>query len=65
MEDHKHHVCFVLEKLWEVGLYAKLKKWEFHQSKVKFLDYVIFSNGICMDVHKVQTIVDWATPASI
>jgi len=42
MEDHKHHVCLVLEKLWEVGLYTKLEKCEFHQSKVKFLDYVIF-----------------------
>jgi hypothetical protein len=24
--DHEHHVCLVLEKLWEVKLYAKLEK---------------------------------------
>ncbi len=29
MEDHEHHVCIVLEKIQEVGLYAKLKKCEF------------------------------------
>jgi len=36
MEDHKRHVCLGLEKLWEVGLYAKLEKCEFHQSKWNF-----------------------------
>ncbi len=30
MADHEHHVCFVLEKLWEVELYAKLEKCEFY-----------------------------------
>jgi hypothetical protein len=42
MDDHERHVCLVLEKLWEVRFYAKLEKREFHQSKVNFLDYIIF-----------------------
>jgi hypothetical protein len=58
MEDYKHHVRIILEKLHEVELYAKLKKCDFHQFEVKFLCYVIFGNGIHMDLHKVQTIVD-------
>jgi hypothetical protein len=45
-------------KFQEVGLYAKLEKCEFHQSKVEFLGYVIFGDGIRMDPHKVQTIID-------
>jgi len=61
MEDHEHHVCLVLEKLREVGLYTKLEKFEFHQFEVEFLGCVISKNGICMDPRKVQTIVDWAT----
>jgi len=32
---------------------------------VEFLGYIIFGDGIRMDPHKVQTIVDWATLASI
>ncbi len=40
-------------------------KCEFHQFEVEFLGYVIFGDGIHMDFHKVQTIVDWATPTSI
>jgi len=65
MEDHEchvcRHVCLILEKLLEVGLYAKLENCEFHQSKVEFLGYVIFRDDIRMDLHKVQTIVDWST----
>jgi hypothetical protein len=57
MEDHERHVCLVLKKLQEVGLYAKLEKCEFHQFEVEFLDYIISRYGICMDPHKVQTII--------
>ncbi len=52
MEDHECHVCLVLEKLWEVRLYTKLEKCELCQSKVEFLGYVIFGDGIHMDLCK-------------
>jgi hypothetical protein len=58
MEDHEHHVCLGLEKFQEVGFYAKLEKCEFHQFEVKFLGYIIHTNGICMDPCKFQAIVD-------
>jgi hypothetical protein len=59
--NHERHVCTILEKLQEVGFYAKLEKCEFRQTEVEFLGYIISGNGIHMDLHKVQTIVDWAT----
>jgi hypothetical protein len=65
MEDHEHHVHLVLEKLWEVGLCAKLEKCEFHQFEVELLGYVIFKYEIRMDPPKFQTIIDWATPTFI
>jgi hypothetical protein len=58
MVDHECHVRLVLEKFRKVGICAKLEKCGFHQSEVEFLGYIIFKNGICMDLHKVQTIVD-------
>jgi hypothetical protein len=58
MENHDRHVHMVLAKLWKVGLYTKLDKCEFHQFEVEFLGYVIFGDGIRMDLHQVQTIVD-------
>jgi len=42
--DHERHVRLVLEKLREIGLYAKLKKCGFHQFKVQFLGYIIFQS---------------------
>jgi hypothetical protein len=65
MVDHECHVCLVLEKLRKIGFYVKLGKCEFHQLKVEFLGYIIFGNDICMDPHKVQTIMDWATPTFV
>jgi hypothetical protein len=65
MVNHEHHVPLILEKLREVRIYAKLEKCGFHQSEVEFLGYIISRDGICMDLHKVQTIMDWATPTSI
>jgi hypothetical protein len=53
MEDHECHVPLVLEKFQEVGLYAKLKKCEFLQFKVEFLNNVISRNGIPMDLRKI------------
>jgi hypothetical protein len=32
---------------------------------MEFLGYIIFGDGIHMDPHKAQTIIDWATSTSI
>jgi len=40
LEEHEH-VQLVLDKFKEIGFYAK---WNF---------YIIFGDGICMDLHKV------------
>jgi hypothetical protein len=59
MEDHERHVCLVLEKLQKIGLYAKLEKCEFHQSKMEFLGYIISRDDIRMDP------VDWVALAFV
>jgi hypothetical protein len=53
-EHHEKHVQLVLNKLWDMSLYAKLEKCEFHQLQVEFLGYVISNNGISMDPKKVK-----------
>ncbi len=57
MEDHECHVCLVLERLREVGFYAKWEKCEFHQSEVEFLSYIT-EDDICINLCKIQTIID-------
>jgi hypothetical protein len=65
LEEHEWHVRLVLDKLREVGLYAKLEKCEFHQTKVEFLSCINLKDGVHMDSCKVQTIMNWVTPNSI
>ncbi len=65
MVDHEHHVHLALEKFKKLVFYAKLEKCGFHQLEVEFLGYIIFGDDSLIDPHKVQTIVDWATPISV
>jgi len=58
LEKHEQHVQLMLDKLKEIKLYAKLEKCEFHQTKMEFLGYISFGDGVSMDFYKVQTIVD-------
>ncbi|GKA57455.1 hypothetical protein Tco_0756643 [Tanacetum coccineum] len=43
-------------------LYAKFLKCEFWLSKVQFLGHVIDSEGIHVDLAKIESIKDWASP---
>lgn len=64
-KEHETHVEKVLELLRFHKLYAKASKCEFHQSKVEFLGYMVGSDGISMDVKKVQTVLDWPVPTHV
>ncbi len=65
LTTHCEHVGKVLQRLRDVGLYAKADKCEFHTTSVEFLGYVISPSGIEMDKKKVQTILDWPTPCNL
>jgi hypothetical protein len=49
----------MLQKLQNVGLYAKLEKYIFHQQQVEFLKYIISNEGLMMDPKKIQAVMDW------
>ena len=56
-EEHDKHVCLVLEKLHERGLYAKLEKCQFHQTEMEFLGFIATTEGLKLDPKKVEAIV--------
>ena len=58
-EEHKEHLCLVLEKLKEHQLYAKFNKCEFWLKEVGFLGHVISGEGIAVDPTKVVTVTNW------
>ena len=63
-KNHKKHVKQVLLCLWDSRLFIKLEKCIFHASQVKYLRYIIFSQGINMNSAWVNTVRDWLTLCS-
>ena len=64
-QEHETHLRLVLQILREKKLYANLKKCEFWLTMVKFLGHVMSKEGILVDPHKVETVLNWERPRSI
>ncbi|GJR67061.1 putative reverse transcriptase domain-containing protein [Tanacetum coccineum] len=63
-QEHEEHFKLILELLKKEELYAKFTKCEFWIPKVQFLGHVIDSQGIHVDLAKIESIKDWASPKS-
>ncbi|MBW0498388.1 hypothetical protein O181_038103 [Austropuccinia psidii MF-1] len=64
-EEHVKHVASILQILMDNDLFAKASKCVFHASSVKYLGYVVSSEGLKMDSSKVQKILNWPQPKNI
>lgn len=63
-EEHVSCLLRVLEKLRKANLTINLDKCEFFRSKLKYLGYVVDSNGLRTDPDKVEAILNYATPTN-
>nr|GEZ31821.1 reverse transcriptase domain-containing protein [Tanacetum cinerariifolium] len=61
-KEHEGYLKLILRLLKEEKLFAKFSMREFWLSTVKFLGYVIDSEGIHVDPAKIESIKDWASP---
>jgi hypothetical protein len=57
LEEHKEHLCKVLERLRIEKLYAKLEKCKFWLDSMSFLGHVILGKGVAVDPEKVKAVV--------
>jgi hypothetical protein len=64
-DDHDTQVKKVLQRLRELGLYAKLEKCEFDLEEVEFCGFIVGRNGTRMSQVKVEAILHWPTPKSL
>ncbi|GKB48775.1 putative reverse transcriptase domain-containing protein [Tanacetum coccineum] len=60
----RRNLKLILELLKKEELYAKFSKCEFWIPKVQFLGHVIDSEGIHVDLAKIESIKDWTSPKS-
>ncbi|KAH9252834.1 hypothetical protein BASA81_009242 [Batrachochytrium salamandrivorans] len=65
LEDHKEHVRQVLQILKENNLFCKAEKCHFYQTEIKYLGYIISSNGTSMDPSKISAVQDWPAPKKV
>ncbi|GJS60565.1 putative reverse transcriptase domain-containing protein [Tanacetum coccineum] len=63
-KEHEEHLKTILELLKKEELYAKFSKCEFWINTVKFLGHVIDSSGIHVDLAKIETVKNWASPTT-
>jgi len=56
LKEHINHVFKVLKCLNKRNLHFKLKKCEFHQKEVNFLEFLVKQHKIRMNLKKLQTI---------
>ena len=64
-QGHVEAVWWVLEILRKNGLFANLKKCRFHKDEVRFLGYVVSSQGIWMEDERIKVVRNWSKPKSV
>src|SRR5713226_9627841 len=60
LEEHRHLVNLILERLWDNDLFLKPEKCDFKQPKIKYLG--LCPGHVAMDPIKLAGIADWPTP---
>jgi hypothetical protein len=50
---HKIYIRLVLQKLYNIGLQADIKKYEFNITRTKYLGFIILINNILINLKKV------------
>ena len=58
LAEHRKHVELVLQALREAGLQLNINKCEFHKTEVLYLGLIISTNGIRMDLKKIEAIIN-------
>ena len=65
LEEHEQHVRTILNEFRKHKLYAKESKCEFFLSEVKFLGFIVGTDGVKVDPTKVEAVKTWPVPKSI
>lgn len=63
-ESHKEHLRWVLQKLRENQLKAKLSKCDIGLSEVKYLGHVVSKGKVAVDDSKISAVRDWPEPTT-
>ena len=65
LKEHKDHMRLILAKLHEFGIQANVNKCKFHVTETKYLELIISTKEIKMDLAKIEAIRQWDTPMCV
>ncbi len=57
-EEHYQHLELIIKHLQCAELYINFKKYKFFKTEIKYLDFLVNENDLCMNLSCVQTITD-------
>jgi hypothetical protein len=52
----------VLKRLRNAGLYLKLSKYEFNTKCIRFVGFIVTSQGIKMELDCIKMVTEWPMP---
>ena len=64
-QGHVEAVRRVLDILRRHGLFANLKKCQFHKDEVCFLGYIVLAQGVRMEDGQIKAVKNWPEPTSV
>ena len=64
-EEREHHLRIVLQILRENQLFAKLSKCDFLLKEVSFLGHIVSTEGIRVDLVKIEAVMNWKPPRNV
>ena len=62
---YKDNVCCILKCLLKHGLFDNLSKCVWSILEIGFLSFVLTTEGVKMELNRIETIKDWPEPASV
>ena len=64
VREHIEHIRIILEILRKEKLYLGPNKMQFFAEELKILGHIIDNEGIRMDPHKVDKVINWKSPTN-
>src|SRR5436190_3659002 len=60
-KDHKKHIKKVLKRFQEKNFYFKSEKYKFHKQQIEYLEHIITTKKLEMNLKKIKTVIKFLT----
>ena len=58
VEEHKEHLCIVLQCLREKIFFGKLSKCLFYRKEIHYLGHILLADGVVVDPVEIKAILE-------